>query len=37
VVVDLTTRPTRESAGRLYERLGFSLRDTRVYRLAGEP
>jgi hypothetical protein len=37
VVVDETTRPTRESAGRLYERLGFSLRDTRVYRLAGEP
>jgi ribosomal protein S18 acetylase RimI-like enzyme len=35
--VDLTTRPSRESAGRLYERLGFSLRDTRVYRLAGEP
>ena len=35
--VDLTTRPSREAAGRLYERLGFSLRDTRVYRLAGEP
>lgn len=34
--VDLTTRPSRAAAGRLYERLGFSLRDTRVYRLAGE-
>jgi ribosomal protein S18 acetylase RimI-like enzyme len=33
--VDLTTRPSRAAAGRLYERLGFSLRDTRVYRLAG--
>jgi hypothetical protein len=34
---DLTTRPSREPAGRRSERLGFSLRDTRVYRLAGEP
>jgi ribosomal protein S18 acetylase RimI-like enzyme len=33
--IDLTTRPTRESANRLYERLGFQLRDSRVYRLAG--
>jgi ribosomal protein S18 acetylase RimI-like enzyme len=32
--VDLTTRPSREAAGRLYERLGFRLRDSRVYRLA---
>jgi ribosomal protein S18 acetylase RimI-like enzyme len=32
--VDLTTRPSREAAGRLYERLGFELRDSRVYRLA---
>ena len=31
--VDLTTRPSREAAG-LYERLGFQLRDSRVYRLA---
>lgn len=30
--VDLTTRPSREAAGRLYERAGFSRRDTRVYR-----
>jgi len=32
--IDLTTRPSREAAGRLYERLGFRLRDSRVYRLA---
>jgi ribosomal protein S18 acetylase RimI-like enzyme len=32
--VDLTSRPSRESANRLYERLGFQLRDSRVYRLA---
>jgi ribosomal protein S18 acetylase RimI-like enzyme len=32
--IDLTTRPSREAAGRLYERLGFQLRDSRVYRLA---
>ena len=31
--VDLTSRPDRESAGRLYERLGFRERDSRVYRL----
>ena len=30
--VDLTTRRSREAAGRLYERAGFELRDTRVYR-----
>jgi ribosomal protein S18 acetylase RimI-like enzyme len=30
--VDLTSRPSREAAGRLYERLGFSIRDSRVYR-----
>ncbi len=30
--VDLTTRPSREAAGRLYERVGFSRRDSRVYR-----
>jgi ribosomal protein S18 acetylase RimI-like enzyme len=33
--IDLTTRPARDAANRLYERLGFTLRDTRVYRLAG--
>ena len=30
--VDLTSRPNRESAGRLYERVGFEQRDTRMYR-----
>jgi ribosomal protein S18 acetylase RimI-like enzyme len=30
--VDLTTRPARVAAGRLYERLGFEQRDSRVYR-----
>jgi len=30
--VDLTSRPDRESAGRLYERVGFEQRDTRMYR-----
>jgi ribosomal protein S18 acetylase RimI-like enzyme len=30
--VDLTTRPTRVAAGKLYERLGFVQRDSRVYR-----
>ena len=30
--VELTSRPSREAAGRLYERAGFEERDTRVYR-----
>jgi ribosomal protein S18 acetylase RimI-like enzyme len=30
--VDLTSRPTRMAANRLYERLGFEVRQTRVYR-----
>jgi ribosomal protein S18 acetylase RimI-like enzyme len=30
--VDLTTRPSREAAGRLYERVGFQRRDSRLYR-----
>ena len=30
--VDLTSRPTRDSANRLYLRLGFVMRDTNVYR-----
>jgi ribosomal protein S18 acetylase RimI-like enzyme len=34
--VDLTSRPSREAAGRLYERIGFVLRDSRVYRYAVE-
>ncbi|HEY2673271.1 MAG TPA: GNAT family N-acetyltransferase [Rugosimonospora sp.] len=32
--VDLTSRPSREAANRLYERLGFRQRDSRLYRLA---
>jgi ribosomal protein S18 acetylase RimI-like enzyme len=35
--VDLTSRPGREAANRLYQRLGFRLRDSRVYRYAGPP
>ncbi len=30
--VDLTSRPSREAANRLYQRLGFEARDTNVYR-----
>ena len=30
--IDLTTRPSRKSANRLYARLGFELRETNVYR-----
>jgi ribosomal protein S18 acetylase RimI-like enzyme len=30
--VDLTSRPSRAAAGRLYERAGFKQRDTRLYR-----
>jgi ribosomal protein S18 acetylase RimI-like enzyme len=30
--VDLTSRPSRESANRLYQRIGFVARDTNVYR-----
>ena len=30
--VDLTSRPSREAAGRLYERVGFAARSTRIYR-----
>lgn len=33
--VDLTSRPTREAANRLYRRCGFELRETNVYRYAG--
>jgi len=33
--VDLTSRPTREAANRLYRRLGFVQRDTNVYRWSG--
>jgi ribosomal protein S18 acetylase RimI-like enzyme len=34
VTVDLTSRPTREAANRLYRRLGFVERETNVYRYA---
>lgn len=30
--VELTSRPSREAANRLYQRIGFKLRDTNVYR-----
>ncbi|MGO8885133.1 MAG: GNAT family N-acetyltransferase [Streptosporangiaceae bacterium] len=30
--VDLTSRPSRVAAGRLYQRLGFETRETRMYR-----
>ena len=30
--VDLTSRPSREAANRLYRRIGFEVRDTNVYR-----
>ena len=30
--VDLTSRPSREAANRLYQRIGFEQRDTNVYR-----
>ncbi len=30
--VDLTSRPSREAANRLYKRLGFEMRETNVYR-----
>ena len=33
--VDLTSRPSREAANRLYQRLGFVARDTNVYRYSG--
>ncbi len=32
--VDLTSRPSREAANRLYQRLGFEPRTTNVYRMA---
>jgi ribosomal protein S18 acetylase RimI-like enzyme len=32
--VDLTSRPTREIANRLYRRIGFEQRETNVYRYA---
>ena len=35
VTVDLTSRPSREAAIRLYERMGFERRETGVYRWRG--
>ncbi|MEI7746903.1 MAG: GNAT family N-acetyltransferase [Actinomycetota bacterium] len=32
--VDLTSRPSREAANRLYQRLGFELRDSNLYRFS---
>ncbi|AJD52982.1 MULTISPECIES: GNAT family N-acetyltransferase [Thalassospira] len=31
--IDLTSRPSRETANRLYQRMGFERRETNVYRL----
>ncbi len=35
--VDLTSRPSREAANRLYRRLGFEARETNVYRFTLAP
>jgi ribosomal protein S18 acetylase RimI-like enzyme len=35
--VDLTSRPKREAANRLYQRIGFVPRDTNVYRFEVSP
>ena len=32
VTVDLTSRPSREAANRLYQRMGFVLRESNLYR-----
>ena len=34
--VDLTSRPSRDAANRLYQRMGFVARETNVYRYEGE-
>jgi hypothetical protein len=34
--VDLTSRPSREAANRLYRRLGFEARETNVYRYSAD-
>lgn len=36
ITVDLTSRPSREAANRLYRRLGFVERETNVYRYSLE-
>lgn len=35
--VSLTSRPSREAANRLYQRIGFQARDTNVYRYTFDP
>lgn len=35
--VDLTSRQSREAAHRLYEKAGFHVRDTNVYRYGAKP
>jgi ribosomal protein S18 acetylase RimI-like enzyme len=35
--VDLTSRPSRHAAHRLYRRLGFEIRDTGIYRFSFDP
>jgi ribosomal protein S18 acetylase RimI-like enzyme len=35
--VELTSRPARDAANRLYQRLGFTLRDSNVYRYTLSP
>jgi ribosomal protein S18 acetylase RimI-like enzyme len=35
--VELTSRPSREAANRLYRRLGFEIRETNVYRYQRPP
>jgi ribosomal protein S18 acetylase RimI-like enzyme len=36
--VELTSRPSRDAANRLYQRIGFTLRDTNIYRYdLGQP
>jgi ribosomal protein S18 acetylase RimI-like enzyme len=32
ITVDLTSRPSREAANRLYQRIGFVARETNIYR-----
>lgn len=34
--IDLTSRPSREAANQLYKSIGFSIRDTNVYRFSME-
>ena len=34
--IDLTSRPSREAANRLYRRIGFEPRETNVYRYQGD-